>query len=289
MKYIYLIILITSLSLSFSSCTERIDVELSETYTRLIVEGNLSSDTTAHLFKLSKSADYFANEPAPIVSGAQIRLTDNLGNQILLQEKAGGLYQTPSDYYGESNKTYELQINLAQDISGETQYIAETALPTVTPIDSIGLQFNKNFGKDGFWIIQLYAQDPADEVNFYMFNVYKNGALLSDTLDKVSFTDDRMFNGNYTNGIGIMYLRNNKTNEFNIGDTLLLQMSGITESFFTYTEEINRATSFQNPMFGGPPANVKGNLDNGAFGFFSAYSNTYSRMIITEDNVEYVE
>jgi len=37
-----------------------------------------------------------------------------------------------------------------------------------------------------------------------------------------------------------------------------------------------------NPLFSGPPANVKGNISNGAFGFFSAYSATRSYAIVTD-------
>lgn len=168
--------------------------------------------------------------------------------------------------------------------------MAQSFLPSVQKIDSIGIEFNEHFGKNGFWIVKLYAQDPGDEANFYMFNVYKNGKLMTDTLNKVSFTDDKMFNGNYTHGIGVVYFRNVSDKQlFKIGDEVVLQMSGITQEHFTYMNEVLRSTSFQNPMFGGPPANVKGNLSDGAFGFFSTYSNTYCAMILTEDNIEYTE
>ncbi len=276
--------------LLLNSCTERIDVELDTTYTRLVVEGHISTDTTVHTFKLTKTADYFSTESAPAVIGAEVRITDHLGNQILLQEKEDGVYQTSDSFYGEINKNYELQIDLKDEISSQKQYLAQSFLPSVQKIDSIGIEFNEHFGKNGFWIVKLYAQDPGDEANFYMFNVYKNGKLMTDTLNKVSFTDDKMFNGNYTHGIGVVYFRNVSDEQlFKIGDEVVLQMSGITQEHFTYMNEVLRSTSFQNPMFGGPPANVKGNLSDGAFGFFSTYSNTYCAMILTEDNIEYTE
>jgi hypothetical protein len=37
-----------------------------------------------------------------------------------------------------------------------------------------------------------------------------------------------------------------------------------------------------NPLFSGPPANVKGNINNGAIGFFSAYSVTHSSTVTPE-------
>jgi hypothetical protein len=33
-----------------------------------------------------------------------------------------------------------------------------------------------------------------------------------------------------------------------------------------------------NPLFSGPPANVKGNISNGAIGFFAAYTTSRSRI-----------
>ncbi len=123
-----------------------------------------------------------------------------------------------------------------------------------------------------------------------MFNVYNNGELMTDTLDKVSFTDDRLFDGNFTHGIGVAYFKNNIDDQpFKIGDTVVLQMAGLNKSQFLYFNEVIRATSFQNPMFGGPPANVKGNINHGGFGYFGAYSTTYSGLILTEDNIEYDE
>ena len=64
-------------------------------------------------------------------------------------------------------------------------------------------------------------------------------------------------------------------------------MAGINEVQYTYFNEVMQATSFQNPLFGGPPANVKGNISGGAFGFFGAFSTTYSTVILTEENIIY--
>lgn len=287
MKIIYKYILFPIFGLLFlNSCTERIDVKLDETYTRLIVEGNLTTDTMEHLFYLSKTADYFSNQPAPKVNGATVSITDDLGNQVQLTEKESGIYATPADFAGQVNTKYELQIDLEEEIGGFSRYEASSVLPAVNPIDSIGMEFNERFGEDGFWIIKLYATDPGGVENFYQFKAYRNGILLTDTLDKVSFVDDQLFDGNFTFGIGVLYFNNSYENQqFKIGDTITLEMGGITKEHFTFMSNVNEATSFQNPLFGGPPANVLGNLDNGAFGYFSTYSTTYSSIILSEDNI----
>jgi len=278
------------LMLIISSCTERIEVKLDETYDRLIVEANITTDTMAHSFYLSKTSSYFANQASPKVSGASIKLEDNLGNTLMLNEIQPGHYVTPNDFYGIPGRTYNIQIDLAESIGNYQSYSASSELVPVNPIDSIGIAFNRFMGRNGFWFVKLYSQDPGGIENFYMFRVYNNGQLLSDTLDKVSLTDDRLFDGNYTYGIGAAYFEHHDDNPpFKIGDTVVLEMSGLNKEHFNFLNEVIRTTSFQNPMFGGPPANVKGNINHGAFGFFGAYSTTYSSLIITEDNIDYIE
>jgi len=290
MKAIYIFIIIFIASLLMSSCTERLDIELDETYDRLVVEGNVMTDTMAQSFYLSKTSSYFANEAASKITGADFVINDDLGNSINLTEAVAGQYITPDDFFGIPGRTYQMKINLEKEIGESKTYEASSELMAVDPIDSIGIAFNTLVGRDGFWLVKLYAQDPGGIENFYMFNVYNNGRLMTDTLDKVSFTDDRMFDGNYTYGIGVAYFRNNEDDQpFKIGDTVTLQMAGLNKNQYTYFDEVIRATSFQNPMFGGPPANVKGNISNGAFGYFGAYSTTYSTMIIKEGDIEYIE
>lgn len=291
MKTRNIFILFAMISLAWlSSCTEKIDVELDETYTRLIVEGNLTTDTMEHIFMLSKTSDYFSNQPAPRVTGATVRISDESGNSILLEEKEEGVYKTPADFFGIVNKKYDLRIDLQEEIGGYSVYEGSSVLPPVAPIDSIGMEFTEQFGEDGYWIVKLYATDPGGVENYYQFNIFRNGILMTDSLDKVSFVDDRLFDGNFTYGIGVSYFDNSLENQqFQIGDTVVMQMGGITKEHFTYMANVEEATSYQNPLFGGPPANPIGNIDNGAFGYFSTYSTTYSSMILTEYNIEYTE
>lgn len=290
MKKNQIFIYITLLIIGLSSCTERIEVNLDETYTRLVVEGNLTTDTMPHAFHLTQTSSYFYNQPAINVEGAQMKITDDLGNQTILTEKEQGIYCTPNDFFGIPGRSYEMQVDLEKEIGGNSRYEADSKIFPVNKIDSIGMEFNSRFGENGFWIVKLYATDPGGVENFYMFNVYRNGILMTDTLNKVSFVDDKLFDGNFTFGIGVAYFNNSLENQsFKIGDTVILEMSGITKEHFKFMNDVSQATSFQNPLFGGPPANVIGNISNGAFGYFATYSTTYSQLILTEENIIYTE
>jgi len=277
-KIIYFIILI----LINASCVEKIVVELDETYTRLVVDGAISTDSSKFTVKLTKTADYFYNAPIPVVPGAKLTISDgeNSINLIETIEGKSGIYETDSSFSGAIGKSYTLDIDLAEPSGDHINYSASCQLMNVAKLDSIGIYFHEDWGEEGFWEIKCYAQEPGNEVNYYMFNLYRNGQLLSDTISKVSISDDKYFNGSYIYGLGAYYIDNSHPWErLNNGDVVTLQMSGITKEYFNYIMEVQYA-GFNVPFFMGPPANVVGNINNGGIGFFAAYSNSYSSTVV---------
>ena len=269
-KYIYITIAI----ILSTACTENFDVELDSTHIRLVVQGSINNELKAHQVSLTKSADYFSNSPAPKVTGATVSISDGEGNTFDLTEISDGLYETDT-IAGEIGKTYTLTINS----EGET-YTASCNLNFCAPIDSI------NFGYYDFseWyeeeevdslgrIIETYvsillnAQEPESPGDYYLWNVYKNGKLESDTLYEVYFSDDVFVNGNYLYDV---YVQNIK--EVSIGDTITLEMQAITDEYYNYIYQLLTETVWNMGPLDGPPANPTGNISNGAMGFFLAYS-----------------
>jgi hypothetical protein len=277
-----LLLIIPVILIVISSCTERIDVELDDTYTRLVVYGNITTDTTTHYVELSKTTSYYYNEAPPPVTGASVEITDDEGNAFSLNEKAPGRYATSPLFYAITGRTYTLRIELAEEINGHKIYMASSKAGPIYPIDSIGLVSHTDWGEKGFYEVTCYYQDPPTK-DFYMFNIYKNGELLTDTINNRFITDDAFYNGNYTNGIGVGYLDQSKSREvLHLGDTITFQGCNITEDYYNFIVTLQAETGFQTPLFSGPPANVKGNIDNGAVGFFAAYGVAYSSKVFQE-------
>ena len=254
------------------ACTEKIDVNLDSTYTRLVVDGHVESDTGAYTVALTKSADYFSNEAVPRVVNATVSISD--GQQIYLMHESqpgfSGIYETDSTFSGKKGSSYTLHVELQESIAGTTSFEASSYLPAVTSLDSIMTVFHPEWGPKGIWTIKLWAQEPGNEVNYYLFNVYRNGKLLTDTITKKTISDDKFYNGSYMNGVDAVYLNNaNPWETIHPGDTVVLQMSGITKEYFNFIDQV-RQSGFSIPFFSGPPANVQGNIDNGGIGFFAA-------------------
>jgi hypothetical protein len=268
-----------------ASCTEKIDIELDESYARLVVEGSITTDTTSHLIKLTRSTSYFYPEQAPGVSGAVLTI-DNGSDIITLSETEPGVYATPEDYHGLPGREYILSIKLSEPIGGFDNYTASSYMNNPAPLDSIKAVFRSDWGPDGFYEITCYVQDSTS-VDFYMFNVLKNGELMSDTLNKVFVTDDRFYNGNYTNGIGIGYLNQSyERQRVNPGDVLAIESARITEEYFRFVTQLQMQSGFQSPLFSGPPSNIKGNISNGGIGFFATYPVSYTSTIAGEVEIK---
>jgi hypothetical protein len=261
-----------------ASCTEPFDIRLDDTYTRLVVDGYITNDTTAHYVKLTTTANYFSNQEPPAVSEAIVYLHDESGTTQLTESPAGsGIYITPNHFYGSLGITYTLEINLKEAVGGNDQYTAEAYMPTTDfMLDRIELELQERFDR---WIVKLYAFDPPS-IDFYKFDILRNGVLLTDTAYRATMIDDRLFNGNQTNGMGVLLLY---PDEVVPGDTLTFIMSAIAEDYYNFLSELrNESGGFSNPLFSGPPANIRSNVYEGGLGYFAARKSKSVQYIVPE-------
>ena len=262
-------------SLTLSACTEKITVDLDDSYARLVVFGEITNDRQVHTVRLTRSADYFSNKPAQGVPGANVRIFDEL-HEYKLHENTNltGVYETSALFAGIPEKTYKLEIENV-DINNDgimESYSASSYLPPVARIDSIKLAYLTNSFLSG-WQVLLFAMDPVERKDFYVFKVYRNSELLTDSLSEYYFRNDDLFNGNYTNGVVSQFLNDKKSNEkVSHGDTITFELNGITQDYFTFLIEAQSEISPKTPLFSGPSSNVKSNISNNALGYFTAYS-----------------
>ena len=279
MNKLFLSLLILLLA---AGCTEKINVKLDNSYIRLVVDGGITNDSMQRSVSVSTSASYFYNQPAPMVSHAIVTLTDGSFIDTLKEELPGrpGVYTLDSNFRGVIDKTYNLAIKLPESIGTHTEYASTCKIMKVARLDSIKTEFDPNQGKNGHWRINIYAMEPGDEINFYLLKYFRNGVLMSDSIQKWRTTDDKYFNGSYIKGLTAFYINNgNSWETLHPGDTVMVQMSSITKEYYNFIQEVQQA-GIQIPFFSGPPANVEGNISNGGVGFFAAYSNSFAKVII---------
>lgn len=267
------------------SCTEIVDIDLDSTYTRLAVEGSLTSDSVHHQVLLSLSSDYFYNETAPRVSDALVRIGFD-GTSLLLEEHdtIPGLYLTPQAFRGEIGTTYELsidQVDVDKDGIYES-YNASATMPGGVVFDSILLNYSTTVYGSG-WEVYMFALDPPSE-DWYGFNFWRNSELLTESLGDYGIQPDDFYNGKYLfYGIPIGYFSDDDE-DFKLfpGDTITLELHSIESAYYDFVGDAQLELFGNNPLFSGPPANIRSNISNGASGAFAVYSITRASAIVPE-------
>lgn len=265
----------------FTSCTEPMDIELDSVATRLVVEGDITTDTMVHWVRLSLTSDYFYNNLAPAVSNAQVSISDGTNTLQLTEDpQRAGYYLTDATFYGIPGKTYTLNINNVDvDNNGVSEtYTATSLMPDVKQPDSIKVVKLQMFNTDAWTVLLFVGQDPPLEENYYMMKCRLNGIQKADTLTEVQITDDVLFNGQPVVNNIVYVLTSFKPDEaVKSGDTITLEMSGIPRDYFKFINELKAVTQGSNPIFGSAMADVRTNVvctvgNVKTVGFFTTYA-----------------
>jgi len=280
-------------ALMLAGCTKDIDIKLGTVAPELVVEGVVNTDTTSQVVYLKKTAYYFSNQPAEVVSGATVTLSDGTSTIALVEDNAKkGAYKTPSGYFGVVGRTYTLHIsNIDINSDGvKEEYEASSTIPTKFKIDKIDVTKKKEFGSD-VWMVNVWMQDPPVERNFYLVKVSRNDVCVTDSIQEWGTAGDDIFNGFYLEGQQMASLSSDKPDEvLHNGDKVTIEVSDVPEDYMNYINDVITEYWGRNPLFGGQPANIRTNirqiLPQGtaqpAHGYFTAYSTTRKDMIYSE-------
>jgi len=267
------------LAIISAGCTETIkNIQLDSTRPRLVVEGYISTDTIRQVVKLSKLGDALNTEPVQVVSNAVITISDGTTTFGLTEDQTKkGTYFTTPGVFGVVGRTYTLLIKNV-DINNDQvmeEYSAQSLLKPLNPIDSIHLVYNHLERERSGWSVNLFTMDPGNGRNFYLFKVRKNNILLTDSIFKYSIGDNNSFEGKYFNGFPVYNLREDRKDEkLTPGDTVTLEMYGITEDYYSFIYSYIKDYYPKVPIFSGPSANIPTNIKpiDDAVGIFAAYS-----------------
>jgi len=272
--YIFLITLGAQL---FTACTERMQIDLPESNKKLVVEAYLFPGDSASWVRLTESANYFSNQPPKAVTHAYVKLDDGQGAAWKFNnlDTDSSIYTLPAQtFQPEISKVYHLDIQISQPLGGHTHFESTTMLPPLRiHADSIAIQYAPDIEK---WMVRLYALDSLGK-DFYLFNSRVNGHCITDSVQRKVVRSDVYFDGRYLTGTIVQVLNKD---ELKIGDQYELIVSEISEAYYHYLSDLQTETETKNPIFSGPPANVKGNISEDALGFFTAFSSTSMRVVL---------
>ncbi|MCB9189799.1 MAG: DUF4249 domain-containing protein [Flavobacteriales bacterium] len=249
---------------ALSSCEKVILVDLNEADRVYVIEGQITNIEDMNFIKISKSDDFYETEEFETISDATITVTDDQGNVSNFTEVSDGLYKS-AGFTATSYTKYSLSVW----INGE-EITAETFMPGNTSIDSIPYLEGSFFGSEGFNAF-LYWTDPGSERNYYKYNNWQksigDNAYTPDP--SISITEDALFNGI---GTGIPLF----SRQFELGDTVIVDLMEIDEPNFKYWYALSQVTGGQTAAPGNPISNLSG----GTLGYFGAYNISRDTIVI---------
>lgn len=276
---------VTLVLLVLTGCTEPIDLSLKTNSKRLVVDAIISNDPYVQVVRLSWSVPYFSTTSSPPVSGATVTIQEEQSVYLLREstEHPGYYFILPEVFLPQPGKTYTLRIEGVQNLDDDvesTVYTATTIMPEVVPVDSLTLRY-QYFNKDWvIWQVLAFYQDPPDETNYYMFRISQNNNRVTSRPSDIRVSSDKYFNGNYVNGLWVQSIDAREGHRvLNEGDLITLEVASITKEFYKFLEAIKMDEQGSDPLFSGPPANMPGNISNGALGFFTAIHTSTATII----------
>lgn len=268
MKYI---LIAFTLIIGFTSCVEVIDLELDGRNSPLtIIEAHIVDRKDFSFVKLSNSLDFYDPKAPPPISGANVTLSDDLGNTQLFVEDSDslGLY-LPKDttFAGQIGQTYHLKV----EVKNQTFTASSVLYPTIE-IDSLVVNEVKDvpFREDGYYV-GFYAIEPQDQDNWYLWKTAVNGVYFSSFGD-LMFASDEFVKGSIEN-LELPFA-------FQLGDTVLFEQYSITKEVFDYYDQLSEIYFNDGGLFSPPPANPQSNIKGGALGIFITSAMVSEEIII---------
>jgi hypothetical protein len=232
-----------------------------------VIEGLLTNKAGYQSVTVSRSTGFYATGQSPRVENAIVQISDDRGQLISFVHNprnsadSVGIYVPESDFVGEVGRTYTLHVQ----VDGEV-YEGSDQLMNVIPIDSLKFAVNedeqddpKHFGK--FYETLMFAREPQDEENYYLFKFYRNDSLVLYNPTDIYYSDDE-FLAEKIDGVPspIYYAPNDKAR---------MEIYSLTRNGYVFFNDLSSILNNDGGgMFGSIPSSPRSNLTNGALGFF---------------------
>lgn len=274
-----LIINIFLLAILLASCDEPTRLDVKQTPSRIVIEGLVTDRPGLQRVKITRSVDFYASGKSPRVENAAVQVSDDAGRQFNFihnprnHPDSAGIYVPETDFTGEIGRTYTLRV----DVDGET-YEGSDQLMRVIDIDSLAFRENENQKEDPkeagkFYEVLMYAHEPQDEDNYYLFEFYRNDSLTLYNPTDIYFSDDNLLAGSINGVSSPVY--------FGREDKARIEVYSLTrKGYVFYNDLFGILNNDGGGMFGPVPASPRSNLTNGALGFFQVSAVQDSETVI---------
>lgn len=270
-RFTYFSVLVLTL-IVFSGCEKIIEIDLSEVKEAIVIEATITNNKLPFKVRVSKTSPYFGTQTKNPVSGATVSVRSEKGKARFFVETAPGLYQLEK-VFALAGHWYIIDV----EYDGIT-YSAWSYMNELVQIAELDFSYFDGFGFfDSGYKVNTYIRDPANKENYYRLKYYVNGQS-TDGRGEITLYSDQLFDGK---GIGM----GQRSVVFQENDTLTVELQSIDKAAFTYFSTLESISGSEMQQ-SASPANPISNFNNGALGYFSAYSFDRKKVVI-KDYIKY--
>lgn len=250
----------------FSACEDVVQVKLDEGSKLYVIDAFITDQNQPQTVLITESDNYFSNQEAPVVSGAQVLLTDLTTNaQYTFTYTNNGKYVYDSGTHpaiGAINHIFELKVTIDGTIY--TSMATQKRTAVIDSISAIYNDGNSGFGSgEPFYNCLLWARDKVDKTaDYYWIKTFRNDTLFGDPSDlntSIDGTNGEVFDPNADTldftppGIFLGF------NSYQKNDVCKVEIHSISRECYNF---LNQAvTQIQNGgLFATTPENVRTNI-----------------------------
>lgn len=251
-----------------SSCEKVIDIDLNDAEKKYVVEATISEEEGAARVYISQTANFDESNFPPGISGANVSISDNLGNIYNFVDNNAGSY-AHGTLVAVPGRTYTLNV----EVNGET-FTATCKMPEPVEIDSLFITDELLFGENQKTVNVLF-QDPPGRGNAYRFHQVVNGlAEMSIMIMNDDYSDGRLVSST------LFYFVDEDEGDVAIksGDEVEVTLQAIDMPVYKYWFSLDRSASGGNQQ--AAPSNPVSNIRGGALGYFSAHAERTKRIVV---------
>ena len=251
-----------------NSCEKVIEFDLEGSNSVVVIEANLTNNKMPVTVFVSKTSSFSGSKAGTPVSGAKVSVKVENGNLKYLTEVEPGVYRLEK-VIAQTGYWYVIDV-----VSEGVTYSARSFLNRPVPIIDLTFSYFDGFGfLESGYMANCFVRDPAETENYYRIKYYVDGKPVSEQ-NGITLFSDELFNGNE---IGLSH----QSFVFSETDTLTVELQSIDWAAFNYfstLEDISGPSWQQNAA----PTNPNSNFNNGALGYFSAYSYERRTVVIKD-------
>ena len=252
--------------ISLVACDVPVTLDEAQLAPVIVIEGQLTDIPALNYVKLTTTTSFYHKGPIPAVTDAIVSISEEGGSVYSFVHNPGGsedsigYYKSVPSFAGKDGLAYTLHVT-----ANGQEYTASDTMVAVNTIDSLTYQVNqlqKQHQPDSGQIYELllYAKEPQDIRNYYLFRFYRNDSAVRAYENDIYIAEDAALGPTIAGLPSPVYYAQY--------DTASAHILNVSRYSFIYYLDLQMALNNDGGLFGPPPANPTTNLSNDALGYF---------------------